>query len=1506
MTCDCRASMVAALQAVLIALLVVVVAAPAVGAQNAEETERSGQQPESSGEPETPGDAAECGDLYALGEWTLARYEELIDCLFDLPESPDTGGKQATGTARASKGGVARQSASECGDVDVEHVAQQYLPERSSFGFVIGHLRIHLMYLTCEDGSPAAGYRTGLQVVAGPNRGEHSRYCLVRRDDRIVEESTSRANGCPSYIGGDPTVAVAAHLHRISYRDDRRFRQVLMWADIDGNGSHDGGEPYDIAFSPDDGRSESFSIPETIGSLARRGALAGQQVLVVDSLGVPLGDTAVSADIVIGPNQGAAVTCRNTRPRTASGPVQAGSCITGADGWITLIYRAAAGGAVLERQELDVLRAFLDTDGDGRYSTGEPFQYTTIRIAEPINYVALGDSYSSGEAGEDDDHEFQGIYRTGKPADPACRRWNMAYPFNVDDYLLGGAFTIDSYACTGAITLNIHDPNNATNTRRPSPAAEEFDPDAEQQDDDWEPRQAVSLEAANDLRSVDMVTLTIGGNDAGFGPIIQQCVGLSASCEDAALVNSLSAISARVVDVISEVRLVAPEASIFLLGYPLPVPLGSERGTFCESLTASGVLSEVSWGPFFLSNLLPAIRLLNAVDETGTLSLLEVSAREAEFLRRMGTMLNETVETAARVGGAYFVEVARPHDSTAGAESFDGHAPCDRDEAWLHGASGESASSSFPPTSGRSFHPNAAGHEAYARLLARFIENAVDAGATLTDAGLPVSPDPVGISGLTDGARAATGDGRSYVGGKDSPGRLRSADAGVGSSSALRGSADETANTGDEETPDAGTVLLLQRRLTEPATDCARPFVAPGEQVELEAEGFEADSSVVLSARGVTLSGTALAPAAISEATADSEGRLAVRWTVPTESEIQGDQSPRAYALEASGTGADGGTLKARMAWPLVAYPGAPSCALADAASTAVGQPVRVAVLANDTVAPGGSWDVASVAVRPVAAGDFAVDSSGGSVTFTPDPGFVGAVTADYVVFDGWGVGVHSEVTVTVSAGCTVTGTAGVVRIEGTDGDDVICVPDSSARDAFHIIDAKGGNDIVLGGDGVEWVYGGAGQDVIYALDGDDLIDAGTGIDTIFGGAGFDTIYSADLADTVHDDPSGHEIIITPETSSPAAPTAGSDQARVEPSATVLIGVLDNDYDHDDDLDEATLKITRVPASGTAAVAISDELGAHVSYTASSAAGSDTFAYEVCDHRGGCTIAEVIVVVGTTGCTIIGTEASDTLRGTPGDDVICGLGGNDTIHGLGGNDTIVGGDGDDTLYGNGGNDTIVGSNGDDTIRGGDGDDTLFGGDDDDTLSGGSGADSLWGGDGNDTLDGNAGDDTLSGNGGADTAVGGGDDDTIWGGPGHDNIDGHAGNDTVHAGTGDDMVRGGNGDDTLRGGPGDDTLHGWAGADSLWGGDGTDALWGHTQNDTLRGGRGDDTLHGGGHNDTLHGGNGTDSIYGNAGDDYAYGGLGDDTLDGGNGTDYLNAGAGTDSCRRGETTAQCEN
>ncbi len=72
------------------------------------------------------------------------------------------------------------------------------------------------------------------------------------------------------------------------------------------------------------------------------------------------------------------------------------------------------------------------------------------------------------------------------------------------------------------------------------------------------------------------------------------------------------------------------------------------------------------------------------------------------------------------------------------------------------------------------------------------------------------------------------------------------------------------------------------------------------------------------------------------------------------------------------------------------------------------------------------------------------------------------------------------------------------------------------------------------------------------------------------------------------------------------------------------------------------------------------------------------------------------------GCTITGSNRSETLRGTPQKDVICGLGGNDKINGLGANDVLRGGAGKDRITDRRGKDRLLGQAGRDTLNARDG------------------------------------------------------------------------------------------------------------------------------------------------------------------------------------------------------------
>jgi lysophospholipase L1-like esterase len=146
------------------------------------------------------------------------------------------------------------------------------------------------------------------------------------------------------------------------------------------------------------------------------------------------------------------------------------------------------------------------------------------QTAAPVDYVALGDSYSSGLGA--------GAYDS---TSGACKRTPRAYPA-----LWAAAHTPASFAfmaCSGART------NDVTAS------------------------QLAPLSSATDL-----VSITIGGNDAGFSDVMINCVLLpESSClsriaQARAYVDST--LPGRLDQVYTAIRSKAPAAHVVVLGYP--------------------------------------------------------------------------------------------------------------------------------------------------------------------------------------------------------------------------------------------------------------------------------------------------------------------------------------------------------------------------------------------------------------------------------------------------------------------------------------------------------------------------------------------------------------------------------------------------------------------------------------------------------------------------------------------------------------------------------------------------------------------------------------------------------------------------------------------------------------------------------------------------------------------------------------------------------------------------
>jgi lysophospholipase L1-like esterase len=175
-------------------------------------------------------------------------------------------------------------------------------------------------------------------------------------------------------------------------------------------------------------------------------------------------------------------------------------------------------------------------------AAAEPAQGSAVR-----SYVALGDSYAAGPLIP---------LQTGLPA--GCQRSSRNYPSIVAEKLAVAAFR--DVSCSGAATEHLHGPQSVPHGVN----------DAQ-------------LDALS--RDTELVTLSIGGNDIGFGEIVTECAQRSpqqpagSACMDHytagghdELTERIDAAAIDVREALAEIRERSPHARVLLVGYPVILP----------------------------------------------------------------------------------------------------------------------------------------------------------------------------------------------------------------------------------------------------------------------------------------------------------------------------------------------------------------------------------------------------------------------------------------------------------------------------------------------------------------------------------------------------------------------------------------------------------------------------------------------------------------------------------------------------------------------------------------------------------------------------------------------------------------------------------------------------------------------------------------------------------------------------------------------------------------------
>jgi lysophospholipase L1-like esterase len=230
------------------------------------------------------------------------------------------------------------------------------------------------------------------------------------------------------------------------------------------------------------------------------------------------------------------------------------------------------------------------------------------------NYVALGDSYSSGTGTRD------------YSLNSGCQRGPYAYPALIKAHRANTNLTF--VACSGAKTGDVL------------------------------ANQVQSLST-----STNVVTITIGGNDAGFSSVITACAAPLVSC-NSNITNAQSYINnslpGALNSVYSQIKSRAPNARVVVLGYPrIFMNVDCNAGTF-------------------------------------------FSTDEMTKLNTTADMMKNVIAGRAAAYGFTFKDAIPP---------FIGHAVCSSTE-WLNGLSN--------PV-GDSYHPNRAGHSSGYEPLVRSV-----------------------------------------------------------------------------------------------------------------------------------------------------------------------------------------------------------------------------------------------------------------------------------------------------------------------------------------------------------------------------------------------------------------------------------------------------------------------------------------------------------------------------------------------------------------------------------------------------------------------------------------------------------------------------------------------------------------------------------------------------------------------------------------------------------------
>ena len=934
--------------------------------------------------------------------------------------------------------------------------------------------------------------------------------------------------------------------------------------------------------------------------------------------------------------------------------------------------------------QFDVLWLVEDNGEDPQLlEAGEGFDFLVAPVLQPLRLLSAGDSYAAGEGNVSaNEHRcarstfaysgriiqvdlFNESLSASSEGAASLENRNQVRTNNPAVHFRGGNGARWAFvACTGAVSRNVWtvgytNPSDplAEGTGRVLPEEQHFGlpPD--------EDTQLTSFQRfGTQVTSPNAVTITMGGNDAGFSSLLQECFSHRAVFSAAAAADNFFG---RFFDTgVEDVRGRECETAFLTMraGGERINPRSLSTTEFVDQIlrprlahTYDELKDAVNFGE---SSADPVVTVFGypQLFQSGCWYSDFLGQENVQFLADAVNEANDAIEAESLDAGFAFV---RPIE-------FDGHAIC-AEEPFVNGITldfvdGRTTTSFLDLWAdlitgqqgveprlerNRSVHPNQLGWEAYTEGWVRVNQGSGprNAAGLLIPSNQPNAFSPVQLNAVSLSTSLST----------------------------------TSFQIAQLESPLDLEVSEIEVTYPEGDLICGAEGFISGDTIQISIENGIAGSAAVL-LTGVNENGEA-----VTEFEIDNQGNAVVEFTIPAD--FVGDS-----VLSVVETSSDDSLVLPDLKALTVHGSATGFCAIDDAvASNHSNATVTIDPLANDLQGTS-EFRIETLHIRdePVFG---TVEVVGNQLVYAPQPHIRAVDAFTYGVCSTDGRCTTATVEIDMTLGCTIFGGSG--RVTGTDGDDVIC-----GTSLHEQINAGAGNDIVYTGggqDSIDMGTGGgsahfhesafqvtaaesvalfgdgpniairnqndplatpdfaevtAGSAVIRPLENDSfprsvdlstfaIIGFPTGItvtsedsangtlelvlDVTPEGLGERIVYSiCDLAGVC----TTAEILVdVSQPDSNVKPVAADDQSTAQVGeAAIAVDVLANDSDSDGTLDPTSLRIINGPSNGEAGVTVLADGRIGIVY-APAITGEDSLTYQVCDAQGLCDQAVLSISV---------------------------------------------------------------------------------------------------------------------------------------------------------------------------------------------------------------------------------------------------------------------------------------